>query len=193
MPDGIDMATIFDHEHVSSSTGRVTRGMGKVDLYQSDHDLITEELEFNSKPFTALIRQIYLLFRSLQEYHRIWYEFHGWWDSKEEPSAAITADARKLLDCEEIKRLLEEALNSEDWPAVCDKVRDQYPSAAISTPQQKDATAPSCGNPPPVPSGAPSGVKRKREEEDAPPVSGEVKRPKRFSQRLRLQKSKLKG
>ena len=136
--------------------------MGKRILYSSSRVLMTKALEFDSKPFTTLIRQIYLLFKSLDAHYTAQ-------DDKEPPSDSVEEDARKLEGCSEIERLLKEALNSKECPTVCDKVGDQYHSTTDFTHQQEDAVA----RP-----GMAFGAKRKREEEDAPPIFTEVKRPK---------------
>ena len=132
---------------------------------------MTEGLEFDSKPFTTLIRRLYLLFRSLRKHYKAQ-------DRKKTPKNIVKEEVRKLENCAEIERLLKVALNTRGWPVVCDKVKDQYPSTTILTDRQKDALSTSYVNRSVGPSGMSSGVKRKREEEDAPPVFTEVKRPK---------------
>ena len=127
-----------------------------------------------------------MLFRSLNEYYTSQ-------DDKAPPRDTVEEDARKLESCVEIERLLEEALKSEEWPVVCDKVEDQYLPTTRAARRRKDTIALSYANRSLVPSGAPPGVKRKREEEDIPQVSGEAKRAKRVSPRLRLRKPKSKG
>ena len=171
-PRGIKMATIFDHFDVSLTTGTHTGGLGKRDLYSNNGVLMTKVLEFDSKPFTALVRQIYRLFKSLNAYYMAQ-------DEEETPSDSVKENARKLESCAEIERLLEEALKSDEWPASCDKVQDQYPPTRRLTPQQKETVGLSYANRSLAHStGAPSGGKRKRDEEDDPQIFDETKRPK---------------
>ncbi|KAF9644258.1 hypothetical protein BDM02DRAFT_3272546 [Thelephora ganbajun] len=168
-PIGIMMATIFDHVDVCLATGTHTGGVGKIDLYFSGV-LMTKVLEFGSKPFTTLIRQVFRLFQSLNAYHTTL-------DNEEKPSDSVVENVKKLGSCTEIKRLLADALDSEEWPASCDKVEDQYPPSRRLTPKQKDTVALSYVNYSLVPPGEASGTKRKREEEDDPQIL-EAKRPK---------------
>ncbi|KAF9642650.1 hypothetical protein BDM02DRAFT_3124325 [Thelephora ganbajun] len=168
-PRGIKMASIFDHVDVSLTTGTHTGGLGKKDLYFSGV-LMTKVLEFDSKPFTTLIRQVFRLFQSLNAYHTTQ-------DNEEKPNDSVIENIRKLNSCTEIERLLADALNSEEWLLSCDKVEDQYPPSRRLTPKQKDTVALSYVNYSLVPPGETSGTKRKREEEDDPQVF-EAKRPK---------------
>ena len=169
-PSGIKMANIFDHVDVSLTTGTHTGGLGKQLLYHNP-SLMTKVLEFESKPFTTLTRQIYRLFKSLDAYYVAQ-------DGEETPSDPVKENVRKLESCAEIQRLLKVALDSEEWPASCDKVQDQYPPIRRLTHQQKETVALSYANRSLMPSSAPSGGKRKREEEDDPQVFNEIKRPK---------------
>ena len=170
-PSGIKMASIFDHVDVSLTTGTHTGGLGKHHLYTSSGNLMTKVLEFESKPFTTLTRQIYRLFKSLNAYYMAQ-------DDEAMPSDPVEGNVRKLESCAEIQRLLKVALDSEEWPASCDKVQDQYPPIRRLTHQQKETVALSYANRSLMPSSAPSGGKRKREEEDDPQVFNEIKRPK---------------
>jgi hypothetical protein len=171
-PSGIKMATLFDQVDVSLTTGTHTGGLGKSYLYSNNSVLMTKVLEFDSKPFTVLVRRIYLLFRSLNAYYRAQ-------DDEEDHSETVKENVRKLESCAEIERLLREALKSEEWPKHCDKAQDQYPPGRRLTPQQKETIALSYANRSLVTSCEPSGGggKRKREEEDDP-QDFEIKRPK---------------
>ena len=160
---GINMARIFDQVDVSLTTGTHTGGLGKIHLYSNNDVVINRTLEFESKPFTALVRQIYRLFRSLSAYYAAQ-------DYGETPNDFYKENARKLESCAEIERLLREALDSEEWPEICDKAEDQYPPTRHLTPKQKDTIALSYVNRSLMPSGEPSGTKRKREKEDDPQV-----------------------
>ena len=153
----IDMATIFDQASVSPITGNHTGGLGKHTLYTSDVDLMTNTLEFGSKPFTTLARNMYLRFRSLDAYYMAQ-------DDRETPSDFLQENFRRLGSCADITKLFEEALSSEGWPESCDKVQDQYPPIRHLTPKQKDTIALSYVNCSLPPSSEP--LKRKREEED---------------------------
>ena len=113
----IDMATIFDQASVSPITGNHTGGLGKHTLYTSDVDLMTNTLEFGSKPFTTLARNMYLRFRSLDAYYMAQ-------DGRETPSDFLQENFRRLGSCADITKLFEEALSSEGWPESCDKVKD---------------------------------------------------------------------
>lgn len=115
-PIEIDLDTIFDY--VSIMTG-LHSGLGKRDMYSCSGPLMTKQLQFDSKPFTALVRQIYQLFESLCEHYRA--QAH-----KETPRKPVKQDVKKLENCEAIKRLLEEALDSDEWQVSCDKAEDQY-------------------------------------------------------------------
>ena len=170
-PSGIMMDEIFDHVHVSLTTGTHTGGLGKRDLYSNNGVLMTKVLEFDSKPFTTLVRQIYRLFKSLNAYYMAQNE-------EETPTDSIKDAVGKLESCAEIERLLKEALNSDEWPGSCDKVQDQYPPSRRLTHQQKETVALSYANRSLVSPGTLSRGKRKREEEDDPQVFNEIKRPK---------------
>ena len=43
-----------------------------------------------------------------------------------EPDPSDTRNVEKLEGCVGVVELFEEALRSEEWPAECDKVQDQY-------------------------------------------------------------------
>jgi len=170
-PSGIRMTTIFDYVDVSPTTGICTGGMGKFHLYFNCGHIVNRVLDFESKPFTALVRKMYLRFKSLNASYMAQ-------DDSETPSAFLQDNFRKLESCVDIKELFEEALSSEEWPASCDKVHDQYPPIGHLTPKQRDTIALSYANGSLVPSSEPPGVKRKREEDDRDPQVPETKRPK---------------
>ena len=155
-PIEIDMAFIFDQVHVSPTTGIDTGGLGKMDLYANDR-VMNENLEFESKPFTVLVRQLYRPFQSLDDHYRAN-------DRMMAPSDFDQENVKKLENCAEIERLLTEALDSDGWPEIRDKVKDQYPPTELLTPEQKDVVAAGFVNVR-LP-GEPSKRKRKREEED---------------------------
>ena len=171
-PGDIDMAIIFDQASVSPATGTHTGGLGKLHLYLKNSRLMNRELKFESKPFTTLVRQIYRLFQSLNA-HYLTQDLAE--DNEGKSNDLYEKDAKKLESCGEIKRLLGEALNSGDWPEICDKVEDQYPPTRHLTPKQKDTIALSYANQPLISSLEPS--KRKREQGDDPQVP-EIKRLK---------------
>ena len=168
-PGGIGVAEIFDYGFVCPETGTYHGGLWKRCLYHSVD--IPKKLKFDSEPFTALVRQIYQLFKSLDAHYVAQ-------DEEVTPTDAVEKNVEKLESCAEIEKLLRVALESKEWPTNCDKVEDQYPPGGRLTPQQMDVIALSYVNRPLVPSGASSGGKRKREEEDDPLVFNEVKRPK---------------
>jgi len=66
-----------------------TGGLGKHTLYTSDVDLMNITLEFGSKPFTTLIRNMYLRFSSLSAYYTVL-------DSREKPNGSFLENFRKL-------------------------------------------------------------------------------------------------
>jgi len=168
-PSGINMRFLFDQADVSLKTGTHTGGSGKIRLYSNNGFLMNRLLEFDSKPFTNLIREIYRLFKSLNlHYVAI--------DEREAPIDSVKRDVRKLKNCAEIVRVLSEALNSGEWPAA-DKVEDQYPPIKRPSHEQKETIALSYAHHSLMPSSTVSIGKRKREEDD-PPVFNEVKRPK---------------
>jgi len=169
-PSGMTMATIFDYMDVCLKTGTHVGGLGKSNLYSNKTILMTRVLQFDSKPFTTLIRQIYRLFKSLDAHYTAQ-------DNEEIPSDSIQENVRKLESCTEIERLLREALDSEGWPVSCDKVEDQYPPIKRLTSKQRDSFALSYASCSLVPPDEPFGGKRKREEEDEPQVF-EAKRPR---------------
>lgn len=168
-PHRISLAEIFDHEMI---TGEIHYGgLGKSNMYANRVALMTKWLEFDSKPFTALVRQFYLLFKSL----------HGSYQTLElgEPlTEPVKQDLEKLKSCTEIKGLLKKSLESGEWPPTCDKVEDQYPRTERLTHQQKEAVALSYANHSLVPSGTHSGEKRKRFGEDDRLALNEAKRSK---------------
>ena len=67
-PCGIFLQSIFDQMDVHPETGSLSGGTGKVYLYYQI-DLMNDRLKFTSKPFTTLIRGLYRLFASLEDYH----------------------------------------------------------------------------------------------------------------------------
>ena len=159
-PDDIDMALIFDQARLCPKTGTHTGGLGKRELYAHMYHIMNRNLEFESKPFTALIRRIYRMFASLHAYYVA--------KDRDEPiDVSHEENFGKLKNCVEMKSLLTEALSSEGWPEVCDKVEDQYPPTKNLTFEQKDTVAAGYVNTPsPY---EPS--KRKREEEEEVPIS----------------------
>ena len=78
----------------------------------------------------------------------------------------MVKDVDKLKDCAEIKRFYIEALENEGWPAVCDKVEDQYPPTSRLTLQQKETVALSYSSG--KLTAEPSSGKRKRKDDDLP-------------------------
>jgi len=169
-PGGINMAITFDQVGVSLITGNHIGGLGKTHLYFTSDSVVDRTLRFESEPFTALVGQIYRLFQSFNAYYMAR-------DMGQKPNDSQEESVRKLESCAEIKRLLGEALDSGGWPELCDKVQDQYPPIRHLTPEQKDTVALSYVNRALVPSGEPSGAKRKREEEEDTQVP-ETKRTK---------------
>jgi len=167
-PIGIKMTTLFDHVDVCLTTGNHTGGVGKYALYASDMDIMTNTLKFESEPFNALVRNMYLRFKTLSAYYTAL-------DSREKPSSSLLENFRKLGSCADITKLFEEALSSEGWPENCEKVEDQYPLIRHLTPKQKDTVASSYVNRSLLPSN--ESLKRKREEEEDAQVP-ETKRPK---------------
>ena len=156
-PSGINMAGIFDQADVSLTTRTHTGGLWKRHLYFGMYCIMNEDLEFESKPFTTLIRRIYRMFESLEDYYRAK-------DREIMPNDFDQKNFKKLQNCVEMERLLTEALDSEDWPEVCDKVKDQYPPTRNLTFEQKDTVAAGYVNILSPDVNEPS--KRKREEED---------------------------
>ena len=154
-PSGINMAFLFDQGHVSLTTGIHTGGVGKSYLYTHKGCIVNEDLEFESKPFTVLVRQLYRLFESLEDYYMEK-------DKKKAPSNFNQECVEKLKNCAEIERLLTEALGSKDWPEVCDKVDDQYLPTKNLTFEQKDVVATGFLN---IRSSLTEPPKRKREED----------------------------
>lgn len=152
-PSGLDMEFIFDHKFTSSITGAHIGGAGKGVMYNKF------KCDFESEPLTGLIRALFKLFRSLNQYNIS----KNW---EEEPSPLVVRDVEKLKDCVEIKRLYAEALGSNGWLTVCDKVEDRYTPTRCSPSQRTEPVALSffgCD-----PAAEPSTGKRKRED-DVPP------------------------
>ena len=115
-------------------TGNHTGGQGKASFYATNLVTMNKQLEFASKPFTTLVRGLYQIFTSLQDYHCTK-------DLKMDPFECHAKDVEKLEDCVGIVTLFEEALKSEEWPTECDKVLDQYPPFRRLNPEQKDIVA----------------------------------------------------
>ena len=186
-PSAIRMQILFDHVDVCPETGTHTGGVGKRDLYTFGEILMTETLQFESKPFTTLIGQVYWLFHALNAYHKKL-------DLKKKPGSSILDSCEKLESCAEIKRLLTEALGSDEWPETCDKVKDQYPPKNRLTPQEKDTIALSFVNRSLITPGEPSGTKRKRDERDEvenpPPIANKRQKIQPLWERIR---SRFKG
>ena len=173
-PFGIHRDTLFDQVRVCPTTGVHTGGLGKRVLY-SEKILMTKELNFGNDPFNTLVKQVYGLFQALNTYYR---ERGNVKHQERNDNTFVVDFVRKLDDCAEIERLLREALNAEGWPESCDKVEDQYPSMKHLTPEQKDAIALGFVNRPFREPGEPSGMKRKREEEEENSPTFESKRVK---------------
>lgn len=153
-PSRLNMKFIFDHAFISPVTGTHVGGEGKESMYNKGL-----KVEFESEPLTGLVRALLTLFGSLND--------HNYCDNgRKEPSPSVVKDVEKLKDCAEIKRLYVEALESEGWPAVCDKVEDQYPPTSRLTSQQKETVALSyfSGNL----TTEPSSGKRKRKDDGLP-------------------------
>lgn len=160
-PSGTMMPTLFDYVAVSPTTGTLgTGGTGKSVLYTRKKVFMTDTLKFDSAPFTALVRKMYLRFKALDAY----YMAQG---NGETPNDFLQENFRKMGSCADIKEIFEEALGSEEWPVSCDKVEDQYRPIGRSVSEQKDTIALSYASRSLVPPDEPSGgVKRKREEEE---------------------------
>ena len=167
-PRDIDMPLIFDQVFVPPTTGIPIGGVGKGLLYATMRPTMGWNLEFESKPFTFLIRQIYQLFRSLNAYYMAK-------DMDEPVSVLHEENVGKLKGCVEIERLLTEALDSDDWPDVSDKIEDQYPPVGHRALKHMGGVTLSFVNRSFQPSGKP--LKRKREGDDDPQAP-ETKRPK---------------
>lgn len=185
----MDMENLFDSVRVSPKTGTHTGGMGKRDLYSYGEVLMTETLQFKSQPFTALVGKIYWLFHALNAHYKQL-------DFRKGIDDSTMDTCQKLKSCAEIKRLLREALDSEEWPESCDKVEDQYPPTKHLTPKEKDTIALSYVNCSLIASGEPStsGTKRKRdevgEEESPPPIVNKRQKVQPLWERVR---SRFKG
>ena len=133
-PDDIFPDTIFDQVHVDPKTGNHTGGQGKASFYATNLVTMNEQLEFASKPFTTLVRGLYQIFTSLQDYHCAK-------SRKKNPDESDVKNIKQLEDCVGIVALLDEALKSKEWPTECDKVPDQYPPSRRLSPEQKDIVA----------------------------------------------------
>ena len=170
-PPGIDMHTIFDHINICQKTGAHTGGLGKRDLYSFGQRVVAN-IAFTSQPFTTLIGEMYLLFKTLSKHYEKQDDAMLWQDDIAqddiEQEYTIVKNVPKLKDCAEIKRLFKKALDSKEWSETCDKVEDQYPPNEHLTPKEKNTVALShlkhaLGRSPY--SNEPSGTKRKREED----------------------------
>jgi len=160
---------IFNQIAIDPRTGNPHGGMGKMLFYTTGFCIVKDQLEFTSKPFTTLIRGLYLLFSSLCDHHVRKC-------MKRAPYESNMKNVRELEGCVGVVALFEEALKSTEWPTKCDKVPDQYPSTNRSEPEQKDSVALSHFDKPPVPE--PSCGKRKRQAEGENRRSSGDKRPK---------------
>jgi len=133
-PYGIFTQNIFDHIMVGSKTGNRSGGMGKVHLYTGGFNVMNELLKFTSKPFTTLIRGLYLLFSSLHDYCCAK-------DRGKKPDGSDVRNVGKLDGCVGVVALFEEALRSEEWPTECDKVPDQYLPTQRLGPGRRESVA----------------------------------------------------
>ena len=169
-PAALNMEHIFDDVQVLAD-GRQTGGSGKQRMYMNKF-LIPQELQFEkSPPFTNLIRELFGLFKNLARVNINK-------DIDQESSPESIAEANKLNNCDAIIRLMETAIEREDWPKECDKVtRDNYPrkeeideedrvgkaAVRVSTLEPSAPEAPDSATSLPTPSTA---SKRGREEDD---------------------------
>ena len=157
---------------MSLTTGARTGGMGKIHLYSSNGVVMKRTLEFESKPFTNLIRRTYRLFRSLRHITR-------YRTTRKRP----TIPTRRILESwravRRSKGYSERLSTARSGQTPVKKRRiidiDQHPPIRRLTPKQKDTIALSYTNRSLALSGEP--LKRKREEEDDPQVP-ETKRPR---------------
>ena len=168
-PYGIFMQELFDQATVDPETGNHCGGQGKVYLYSSMFDLMNRRLEFTSKPFTTLIRGLYLLFASLHRYH-------GAKDFKIAPYEFDVENVEKLKGFVGVAALFDVALKSKEWPTECDKALDQYSPSNRLKQEQRGTVALSYVNRSLMP--APSSGKRKREPEGGVRRSRREKRSK---------------
>lgn len=147
-----DMSFVFDDGVVCHKNAEHIGGRGKRYLYSCNGHMMNTLLQFRSEPLTTLVRQIYQLFRCLNTHYLA-----------EDPAVKTSVEptVEKLNSCAEIKRLLDEALNSNEWPTSPDKVPDQYPSSSSHlTAAEKDIVAMSYANRSLLPSDTFSGGER---------------------------------
>jgi len=115
-PEKLNLKFFFDQVDPDMQTG----GAGKQITYtvpgRAD---ILRQLSFEkSPPFTNLIRELFVLFRSLAFINM----------KTENTSSRDAANVKKLGNCEEVVRLMEKAMQSPGWPVECDKALiDNYP------------------------------------------------------------------
>ena len=135
-PPGIDMHSTFDQFVICPKTGAHTGGMGKRDLYASSSgQRVVMTIAFESQPFTTLIKDMYLLFKTLVKHY-----------AEQDDAIMLQGGTvmepvpKKLRNCEAIKTLFATALKSKGWKEG-DKAEDQYPTKKNTTPGEKDVHA----------------------------------------------------
>lgn len=117
-PAKMSVGNIFDSV-VHHSDGSQTGGTGKMPMYLAPNhaNVILEQLSFTeSPPFTKLIRELFILFQSLAHVNAM------------NEAKKHIENAKKLETCEEVIRLMENAVNGGGWLVVRDKApEDNYP------------------------------------------------------------------
>jgi len=110
-PAKLDLELFFDQVGADMQTG----GAGKHSMYTvpGHADVVLRDPRFEkSPPFTYLIRELFLLFQSLA------------WVNSERGRSDDVANVEKLKNCDEVVRLMEEAMQSPGWPGERDKAPD---------------------------------------------------------------------
>jgi hypothetical protein len=147
----VNVIKLFDE--IQYVDGRRIGGEEKKSLYTVRPEIILKELQFESSPFTDLIRGLFCLFQPLAVVNQCK-------ERAQRPPCQELESINKLEDCKEIIKLLKTAVERTDWAEGCDKAeQDNYPSIKSR---------------PPI---APKVVKRPRENDEGdqtPPA----KRPK---------------
>jgi len=125
-PKGLNVGYLFNGARFDARGYQIIGGKGKFCMYTlSPHtDIVLNQLRFErSPPFTDLLRELFLLFKSLAIVNRNK-------ESGEELQDRDISNVEKLQSCRAVIQLMKNAVEREDWPKEHDKAQsDNYPGS----------------------------------------------------------------